>query len=37
MATASPSFLSQRETVASVMDSPSGGTLIEIIAAVMSE
>src|SRR5690606_33507771 len=30
-ATDSPSFLSQRLTVASTMDSPSGGTLIEII------
>jgi hypothetical protein len=33
IATASPSFLFQREMVASVMLSPSGGTLMGIIAA----
>jgi hypothetical protein len=31
-ATASPFFLTQRDTVASTMDSPSGGTLMDIIA-----
>ena len=32
-ATASPSFLSQRDTVASTIDSPSGGTLIAVMGA----
>jgi hypothetical protein len=32
LATASPFFFTQRDTVASTIDSPSGGTLMDIIA-----